>query len=153
MREFWPGVRHAGVDVEAAPVAAIGPGFLILLGVGHGDDEETARKLWGKIEKLRVFDDESGKTNLNLAAIGGSVLVVSQFTLYANCKKGNRRRRCPRRSSAPLRVLREPGPHERAAGGNRPVWRHDGSELGEPRSLHHLPGHRQPVGAPARLAP
>jgi len=90
MRAVLQCVSEARVEVDGATVGAIGPGFLILLGVGHGDDEETARKLWGKIEKLRVFDDESGKTNLNLAAIGGSVLVVSQFTLYANCKKGNR---------------------------------------------------------------
>ena len=90
MRAVLQCVSEARVEVDGAMVGAIGPGFLILLGVGHGDDEETARKLWGKIEKLRVFDDESGKTNLNLAAIGGSVLVVSQFTLYANCKKGNR---------------------------------------------------------------
>lgn len=90
MRAVLQCVSEARVEVDGTTVGAIGPGFLILLGVGHGDDEETVRKLWGKIEKLRVFDDESGKTNLNLAAIGGSVLVVSQFTLYANCKKGNR---------------------------------------------------------------
>lgn len=90
MRAVVQCVSEARVDIDGDTVGAIGPGFLILLGVGHGDTEETARKLWGKIEKLRVFDDEEGKTNLNLAAIGGSVLVVSQFTLYANCKKGNR---------------------------------------------------------------
>lgn len=90
MRAVIQCVNEARVDIDGETVGAIGPGFLILLGVGHGDNEETARKLWGKIERLRVFDDEEGKTNLNLAAIGGSVLVVSQFTLYANCKKGNR---------------------------------------------------------------
>ena len=90
MRAVLQCVSEARVEVDGATVGSIGPGFLIFLGVGHGDDEETARKLWAKIEKLRVFDDECGKTNLNLAAIGGSVLVVSQFTLYANCKKGNR---------------------------------------------------------------
>ena len=90
MRAVIQCASEAQVDIAGETVGAIGPGFLILLGVGHDDSEETARKLWGKIERLRVFDDESGKTNLNLAAIGGSVLVVSQFTLYANCKKGNR---------------------------------------------------------------
>ena len=83
-------VNQARVDIDSETVGAIGPGYLILLGVGHDDTEETARKLWSKIERLRLFDDEEGKTNLTLAAINGSVLVVSQFTLYANCKKGNR---------------------------------------------------------------
>ena len=90
MRAVIQCVNEARVDIDGETVGAIGPGYLILLGVGHDDTEETARKLWSKIERLRLFDDEDGKTNLNLAAISGSVLVVSQFTLYANCKKGNR---------------------------------------------------------------
>ena len=90
MRAVIQCVNEARVDIDGETVGAIGPGYLILLGVGHDDTEETARKLWSKIERLRLFDDEDGKTNLNLAAINGSVLVVSQFTLYANCKKGNR---------------------------------------------------------------
>lgn len=90
MRAVIQCVNEARVDIDSETVGAIGPGYLILLGVGHDDTEETARKLWSKIERLRLFDDEEGKTNLTLAAINGSVLVVSQFTLYANCKKGNR---------------------------------------------------------------
>ena len=90
MRAVIQCVNEARVDIDGETVGAIGPGYLILLGVGHDDTEDTARKLWSKIERLRLFDDEDGKTNLNLAAISGSVLVVSQFTLYANCKKGNR---------------------------------------------------------------
>ena len=58
--------------------------------MGHGDTEDEAERLWRKIAKLRVFEDTQGKTNLSLADVGGEVLVVSQFTLYANCRKGNR---------------------------------------------------------------
>lgn len=70
--------------------ASIGPGYVILLGVGHEDTEADAEKLWNKILKLRIFDDESSKTNLSLRDVNGSVMVVSQFTLFASCKKGNR---------------------------------------------------------------
>lgn len=70
--------------------ASINAGYAILLGVGHDDTEAEAQKLWNKILKLRIFDDGAGKTNLSLRDVGGSVLVVSQFTLYASCKKGNR---------------------------------------------------------------
>ncbi|MGI6401024.1 MAG: D-aminoacyl-tRNA deacylase [Thermoguttaceae bacterium] len=68
----------------------IDKGFLVLLGVGHEDDEEDARWLARKVAQLRVFDDENGKMNLDLAKVGGSALVVSQFTLFADCVKGNR---------------------------------------------------------------
>ncbi len=70
--------------------ASIDAGYVILLGVGHDDTEVEAEKLWNKILKLRIFDDGMGKTNLSLRDVEGSVLVVSQFTLYASCKKGNR---------------------------------------------------------------
>lgn len=72
------------------PSASISSGYVILLGVGHEDTEAEAEKLWSKIVKLRIFEDEAGKTNLSLRDVGGSVLVVSQFTLFASCKKGNR---------------------------------------------------------------
>ena len=71
-------------------VGQIGRGFLILLGIGVDDTEVEASKLAKKIAGLRVFDDEEGKMNLNLASVNGEVLVVSQFTLYADCVKGNR---------------------------------------------------------------
>ena len=90
MRALVQCVSEARVTVEGETVGSIGKGYLILLGVGADDTEEQAAKLWRKISRMRVFDDEQGKTNLSLADVGGEVLVVSQFTLYANCKKGNR---------------------------------------------------------------
>ena len=90
MRAVIQCVSRAQVDIEGETVGSIGRGFLILLGVGAADTEAQAERLWSKIFKLRVFGDENGKINLSLADIGGEVLVVSQFTLYANCKKGNR---------------------------------------------------------------
>ena len=90
MRALIQRVEQAQVDIAGATVGRIGRGYLILLGVGHADDEACARKLWDKIRKLRIFEDEAGKTNRSLADVDGQVLIVSQFTLYANCKKGNR---------------------------------------------------------------
>lgn len=90
MRAVIQRVARSEVSVEGKTVGTIGRGYLVLLGVGHDDTEQEAEKLWGKISKMRIFEDENGKTNLSLADIGGDVLVVSQFTLYANCKKGNR---------------------------------------------------------------
>ena len=90
MRAVVQCVSEARVTVEGETVGSIGKGYLILLGVGADDTEEQAAKLWRKVSRMRVFDDEQGKTNLSLADVGGEVLVVSQFTLYANCKKGNR---------------------------------------------------------------
>ena len=90
MRAVIQCVSHAQIDIEGETIGSIERGFLILLGVGASDTEAEAQRLWSKIFKLRVFGDENGKINLSLADIGGEVLVVSQFTLYANCKKGNR---------------------------------------------------------------
>lgn len=90
MRALVQCVSEARVDVAGETVGSIGRGFLIFLGVGEGDGEEQAEKLWRKIARMRVFEDEAGKTNLALADIAGEVLVVSQFTLFANCRKGNR---------------------------------------------------------------
>lgn len=90
MRAVVQCVSEAAVTVGGRTVGAIGKGYAILLGVGHGDTEAEAVRLWRKIAKMRVFEDEQGKTNLSLADVGGEVLVVSQFTLYANCRKGNR---------------------------------------------------------------
>lgn len=83
-------VTKAAVSVEGKTIGAIGKGFLILLGVSNEDDETVADKMADKICRLRIFEDENGKTNLSLADVGGELLVVSQFTLYADCKKGNR---------------------------------------------------------------
>ena len=90
MRALIQRVSEASVTIDSKVKSQIGRGFLILLGVGQEDTEAQADKLWNKISKLRIFDDAAGKTNLGLADIAGDVLVVSQFTLYAKCKKGNR---------------------------------------------------------------
>ena len=81
---------HASVEVEGKICGSIGQGFLVLLGVGQGDTREIADKYVKKMTSLRIFEDENGKTNLSLDQVGGEVLLISQFTLYANCRKGNR---------------------------------------------------------------
>ena len=90
MRAVLTRVKYASVTIDGETVGKIGPGFLILLGVGPEDTEEHARILAEKALGLRIFEDENGKMNLGLDAIGGEVLVVSQFTLYGNCRKGRR---------------------------------------------------------------
>lgn len=90
MRALVQCVSKAQVAVDGTIVGSIGKGFLILLGIGAEDTDAQADRLWRKIAHLRVFEDDRGKTNLALSDVDGEVLVVSQFTLYANCKKGNR---------------------------------------------------------------
>ena len=90
MRVVLQRVKHASVHVDGQETGSIGQGFLILLGVSDEDTEEVADRLADKICKLRIFEDENGKTNLSLADVGGELLVISQFTLYADCRKGNR---------------------------------------------------------------
>ena len=84
MRAVLTRVSSASVAVEGTTVGAIGRGYLVLLGVGPRDSRETAEKLADKICNLRIFRDENDKMNLNLEAVGGSLLVVSQFTLFAD---------------------------------------------------------------------
>ena len=83
-------VNHAEVKVDGETVGKIGKGFLVLIGVGRGDTREDADWYLKKLLGLRIFEDENGKTNLSLADVNGELLLVSQFTLYANCKKGYR---------------------------------------------------------------
>lgn len=83
-------VSEAGVSVDGTPVGRIGKGFMVLIGIGKGDTREDADKYLKKMIALRIFEDENGKTNLSLADVGGELLLISQFTLYANCRKGNR---------------------------------------------------------------
>lgn len=90
MRALIQRVSKASVVVEDREVGHIGRGYLIFLGVGKEDDKASADRLWGKIHKLRIFEDEEGKINRSLHDVCGEVLVVSQFTLFANCRKGNR---------------------------------------------------------------
>ena len=90
MRAVLTRVKYASVTIDGETVGKIGPGFLILLGVGPDDTEKCARVLAEKALGLRIFEDENGKMNLGLDAIHGEVLVVSQFTLYGNCRKGRR---------------------------------------------------------------
>lgn len=90
MRLFIQRVNHAEVNVNGETVGAIGKGLLVLVGVGKEDTREIADKYLKKLLGLRIFEDEAGKTNLSLSDVQGELLLVSQFTLYANCKKGNR---------------------------------------------------------------
>ncbi len=83
-------VAHAAVEVDGEVVGKIGKGFLILLGVADGDSERDCEKLTDKIAHMRIFADENDKVNLALDDVGGDVLAISQFTLYADCRRGNR---------------------------------------------------------------
>ena len=83
-------VTEASVAVEGKTVGEIGKGYLVLIGVGELDTEEIADRYLKKLIGLRIFDDENGKTNLSLADVNGELLLISQFTLYADCRKGNR---------------------------------------------------------------
>lgn len=83
-------VTEASVTVDNSIIGQIGKGFMVLIGVSDADDETIADKMIKKMIQLRIFEDENGKTNLSLADVDGELLLISQFTLYANCKKGNR---------------------------------------------------------------
>ena len=90
MRVLLQRVSRASVSVDGDIVGAINTGYLLLIGVTHGDTEEDARWLANKVAGLRLFSDKQGKMNLSLADVDGSVLVISQFTLYGNARKGRR---------------------------------------------------------------
>lgn len=90
MRFVIQRVISADVKVDGEVIGAIDKGFMILIGVSNEDTKEVADKMIDKMLKLRIFEDSDGKTNLSLADVGGAVLLISQFTLYADCKKGNR---------------------------------------------------------------
>ena len=90
MRAVLTKVTSAAVRVDGETVGKIGQGFLILLGVGAEDTEAQCQKLADKLCGLRIFDDEDDKINLSLDDVGGEILVISQFTLYGNCRKGRR---------------------------------------------------------------
>lgn len=90
MRIVIQRVTEASVSVDEKICGRINKGFLIFLGISDSDDEAVAEKLADKISKLRIFEDENGKTNLSVKDTGGEMLIISQFTLYADCRKGNR---------------------------------------------------------------
>ena len=90
MRAVIQRVTSASVSIGGIVVGSCGQGYLILLGVGEGDTETEVERLWSKIFKLRIFPDGEKHTGASLADVGGEVLVISQFTLYADCRKGNR---------------------------------------------------------------
>lgn len=83
-------VREASVTVNGEVIGSIGHGLLVFVGVADSDSNEIADKMIDKMTKLRIFDDAEGKTNLSIADVGGEFLIISQFTLYADCRKGNR---------------------------------------------------------------
>ena len=90
MRFVVQRVSHASVTVDGNVIGKIGQGFMVLIGVSDEDTKETADKMVKKLLGLRIFEDENGKTNLDIHTVGGSLLLISQFTLYADCKHGNR---------------------------------------------------------------
>ena len=90
MRFVLQRVKHASVKVDGELIGSIGRGYMVLMGVSDTDTEEITDKMVDKMCKLRIFEDENGKTNLGLKDVGGSLLLISQFTLYADCKRGNR---------------------------------------------------------------
>ncbi|HHT25006.1 MAG TPA: D-tyrosyl-tRNA(Tyr) deacylase [Clostridiaceae bacterium] len=90
MRAIIQRVTEARVIINDEVAGEIKQGFLVFLGVGTEDTESEADLLWRKISRMRIFADDAGKTNLDLNTVGGNLLIISQFTLYADCKKGNR---------------------------------------------------------------
>ncbi|MGN0630634.1 MAG: D-aminoacyl-tRNA deacylase [Ruminococcus sp.] len=90
MRLVIQRVSHASVTVDGNVTGKIGKGFLVLMGAGENDTREILEKMADKMLRLRIFADENDKTNLSITDVGGELLVVSQFTLYADCRKGNR---------------------------------------------------------------
>ena len=109
MRALLQRVSRAEVRVDGATVGSIGPGLLVLLGIGRGDDEAAADALARRICELRIFEDDEGRTNRSLLDVDGEALVVSQFTLYADTRRG-------RRPGLHRRGHAGPGPRALAAG-------------------------------------
>lgn len=90
MRFVIQRVKHGSVTVKGKVLGKIGKGYVVLIGICDRDNEQIADKMIKKLIGLRIFEDDNGKTNLDLKSVGGELLLISQFTLYADCKKGNR---------------------------------------------------------------
>ncbi|HZJ91313.1 MAG: D-tyrosyl-tRNA(Tyr) deacylase [Clostridiaceae bacterium] len=90
MRALIQRVSRADVQIDGEIAGEIGPGYVVFLGVGSEDDADSCSKLWNKIRRLRIFADENGKTNLDISQVEGDCLIVSQFTLFADLRRGNR---------------------------------------------------------------
>ncbi len=90
MRFVIQRVKHASVTIEGVQKSSIGEGLLVLCGIASTDNEQIADKMVKKLCSLRIFEDENGKTNLSMADVNGELMIISQFTLYADCRRGNR---------------------------------------------------------------
>src|SRR6266481_1073093 len=138
MRAVVQRVAEASVSVGGERVAAIGPGLLVLLGVGRDDVEADADYLADKVVHLRIFEDEAGQMNRSVLETGRAVLVVSQFTLYGDTRRGRRpgfsAAAAPEEANRLYRLLRGPRGRGRSRGPRGRLPRHDGREPGEPRA-------------------
>ena len=143
MRALIQRVSHASVTVEGERVGEIEKGLLVLLGVGPQDTEKQADFLAEKCANLRIFTDENDKMNLSLLDIGGEMLVVSQFTLYADCRKGRRPSFVGAASPAEADRPAEGQGDRRQQGGARQVWRLDAGRAAQQRAGDHHAGHRR----------
>ena len=145
MRVVLQRVSRASVAVDGAEVASIGLGYLLLVGVGHDDTEADAEQLAGKIVGLRIFRDADGKTNDDLATVGGEALVVSQFTLFADTRKGRRPSFLgaaePGRAAELVEHVATQLEARRGPGRPRGLRRRDGRRPGERRTVHRAVRH------------
>lgn len=124
MRLVIQRVQHAEVKVNGETTGSIGKGFLVLIGVAETDTREIADKMIKKLLGLRIFEDAEGKTNLDLDAVDGELLLVSQFTLYADCKKGNRPSfiKAGNRMRMTVRIYHQQVPRKYSQGRKRNLW-------------------------------
>ena len=144
MRAVVQRVREASVTVDGAVTGSIGKGYLVLLGVGEGDTKADADRIVKKLVNLRIFPDENDKINLSIQNVEGSLLVVSQFTLYADCRHGNRpsfTQVCKAGSCRrALRILYGKMPGNHSGRSPRCIRRPYGCSSLERRTLHRHPG-------------
>ena len=129
-------VANASVTVDGEITGRIEKGFLVLLGVGEGDTKAEADRIVKKLVNLRIFSDENGKINLSLQDVGGSLLVVSQFTLYADCRHGNRPSRQAPAGRGALRIFHGEMPGNHPCRGARRLRRPHGCSASQRRPLH-----------------